>query len=118
MSIITDITDVLAEESDYQLTATLVGPDGTTPVEPAAVQALTATLRDLDSGAAIYTDRDVRSGLGAGGAFVMNITAEDNESTSTRRFQRRLLTLKITQTDGKMRKHVIRYVVENLADVA
>jgi len=118
-TIITEIAEPLAEESDYEVTATLVGPDGITPVQPEAVQSITATLRDLELNEIIGTpDDDVTSSLGPDGEFVMPLSAAQLESTLDRRFQRRLLTLKITQTNGKLRKHAIRFVIENLQDVA
>lgn len=114
---VTVIECPLAEASDYEVTATLYGPDGTTPVEPAAVSAIAATLRDLEANVVLFTDRDVLSSLSAGGVFVMPLSNTDTTATVARRFQRRLLTLKLTQTNGKMRKQEVRFSVENLTDV-
>lgn len=116
LTVITEITEPLAEESDYEVVATLVGPDGVTPVEPAAIQSITADLRDLELNELIFENEDVTSALGPGGEFIMPLEAEHLVSTIDRRFQRRLLTLNILQTNTKKRRHVIRFVVENLQD--
>ena len=116
-SVITDISTPLAEESDYEVVATLVGPDGTTPVEPAAVTSILADLRDLETGEMIFSDEIVTASLSAGGEFNMPLEAEHLEATVTKRFQKRLLTLHILQTNGKKRKHAIQFVIENLQDV-
>jgi hypothetical protein len=116
-SVITEFNEPLAEESDYELTATLVGPDGTTPVQPAAIQSITADLRDLETGEMIFEDEIVTSSLGTDGEFVMPLEAEYLTSTVAKRFQKRQLTLHILQTNQKKRKHAIKFVVENLQDV-
>lgn len=114
---VTVIDDPLAEASDYLVDAVLYGPDGTTPLEPAAVSEILATLRDVESNATIFVDRDVTANLSSGGVFEMPLTHDDLAATVSRRFQRRLLTLKMTQTNGKTRNQEIKFSVENLTDV-
>lgn len=118
-TVIVDIADPLAEESDYLVTGVLVGDDGTTPMDTATVQTATATLRDVEADAVVFADRDVLSALsGSSGAFAMPLTAADLAATASGRFQRRLLTIKLTQINGKKRKHVVRFAIEDLTDVA
>jgi hypothetical protein len=115
---ITDIVDPVAEGSDYELTATLYGPDGTTPVEPSAVATLTATLRSLDPGGGIlFSDRNVKTYLTTGGAFAMPLLSTDLGTVGDRPLQRRMLTLKLAQSNGKKRNQAVRFTVEDLVDV-
>lgn len=117
-TVVIEIADPLTEESDYLVNATLNGPDGVTPVDVSAVAEIMATLRNLEDDSFVFEDRNVTSSLGVDGAFSMPLNADDLETTLVKRFQRRLLTLKLTQTNGKRRNHAIKFVVENLADVS
>lgn len=113
----TTIDEPVAEASDYVLTATLVGPDETTPIEPAAVASILATLWDIESGAAVFTGRDVTASLSSGGAFAMPLTDDDLACVGTKDMQRRRLTLKTTQTNGKVRYQAVRFSIENMLNV-
>lgn len=111
----TTIDDPVAESSDYLVTGTLVGPDGVTPVDPSAVQSITASLSDIENaGAAIFANRDVTSSLGPLGAFSMVLTAADNDAIGDLPMQRRRLTLRIVQTNGRTRYQAVRFSVENM----
>lgn len=118
---ITTIETPLAEQSDYVVTGTLVGPDGVTPVEPSAVSTLTATLRSADpgvgAGTVIFSNRDVKSYLAALGVFEMPLLYSDLTAIGDRPLQDRLLTLKLVQTNGKRRNQVIAFKLENFVDV-
>jgi hypothetical protein len=114
-SSIAEIDTALSEISDYEVTATVVGPDGVTPVQPAAASTLTATLISLEPGeGVIFANRDAISYLGADGAFVMPIPYSDLTLTGTARMQKRLLTLKLVQTNGKRRTQGVKFSVENI----
>ena len=115
----TTIDEPVGEASDYILTATLVGPDETTPIEPAAVASITATLWDLENGAAVpgFENRNVTSSLSAGGVFEMPLTDDDLLCFGTEPMQRRRLTLKTTQTNGKVRYQAVRFSIENMLNV-
>ena len=119
VTVIVDIAEPLAEGSDYLVEATLVGPDGETPVEPGAVATITATLRSLEGGGVlIFENRDVLAYLGSGGEFSMPLTNTDTVTIAGEpRFQRRQLTIEMVQTNGKARNHAVRFAVENLVDV-
>lgn len=115
----TTIDEPLAEASDYLLTGTLVGPDGTTAIEPDAITSITATLWDLESGALApgVWPRDVTGSLSAGGAFSMPVTDDDLACVGAETTQRRRLTVKITQTNGKIRYQAVRFSIENMLNV-
>ena len=110
----TTIDDPVAESSDYLVTGTLYGPDGTTPVEPAAVAEILASLSDIENGTTLFADRDVTSSLTTGGVFAMLLEDTDLVSHGTAPMQRRRLTLKIRQSNGRVRYQAIRFSVENM----
>lgn len=116
-TIITEITDLIAEGSDYVLTGTLYGPDGTTPIDDISIiQSLVADLRDVENGGFIFENRTVSGAFTAGGGFEMPLSAADLAAVGGLRFQRRLLTLAMTQTNGKKRNQAVKFTIENLQD--
>lgn len=116
-TIITEITELVAEGSDYLLTGTLYGPDGETPIEDVSIIAsLVADLRDVENAAFIFEDRAVTGAFETGGAFEMPLSAADLAAVGALRFQRRLLTLVMTQTNGKKRNQAVKFTIENLQD--
>lgn len=115
-STITEIDTAVSELSDYEVTATVVGPDGVTPVQPSAVNTLTATLISLEpAGGTIFADRNAKPYLATGGVFVMPIPYSDLELTGSRRMEKRQLILKLVQTNGVRRVQAIKFSVENVA---
>lgn len=114
-STITEVDTAVAEQSDYEAVATVVGVDGVTPVQPTAAATLTATLISLEpGGGVIFADRDAIAYLGTDGAFAMPIPYTDLGLSGTARMQKRLLTLKLVQTNGKRRVQGLKFSVENI----
>jgi hypothetical protein len=113
----TTIDEPVAEASDYIARATLVGDDETTPIEPTAVTSILATLWDVESAAVVFADRNVTAFLTTGGAFAMPLLAADLACVGTEATQRRRLTIKTTQTNGKVRFQAVRFSIENMLNV-
>lgn len=93
-------------------------------INSASVSAITATLRDLGTGAVINS-RTAQSVLGANGgtlaaagAFALVLTAADNRAAAdnSTRLQPRRLTLIVTFSTGTL-THEVVYHVQALADV-
>lgn len=114
-STITQIDTALTENSDYLVTATLVGPDGSTPVEPSAVSTLTAKMISLEpGGGTVFSGMDVKPYLSAGGVFEMPLSASYITAPGSGRMQKRLLLLDLVQTNNKRRVQPIQLWVENI----
>lgn len=69
-------------------------------LEAAGVTTLTATMTSLDTGATIFTGRDVLASLAAG-VLTLELTDEDNAMLTSKRTERRVLVLSATYGDGK-----------------
>jgi hypothetical protein len=114
----THIEDLVAEGSDFQLEALLVGPDGITPVGNDVVTEILMTIRDTASATFIAEDRNVTSALDINGNFSTQLSAADNVAVPTSgKNQLRLITLKVTHSGGKKRNQEITYYLENMQDV-
>ena len=113
----THIDEPIAEASDYVLRATLVGPDGITPIEPDVVSEILYSVRDVATGTMIKTDEDCTSGLSAGGAFALDLDVDDTGVLGTGEMELRLVTFKITHSAGRKRNQEVTYYVDNMQDV-
>lgn len=114
----THIEELVAESSDFQLEALLVGPDGVTPVGNDVVSEILMTIRDTASATFLTEDRDVTADLDIAGNFSTWLSAADNVAVPTSgRNQLRLVTLKVTHSGGKKRNQEITYYLENMQDV-
>ena len=114
-STIRKLDTALTEGTDYEVVATIVGPDGSTGVEPAAISTLTAKMISLEpGGGVIFEGEDVKSHVSSGGAFAMPLAAEHITAPGSGRFQKRLLLLELVQTNNKRHVQPIELFVENV----
>ena len=68
----------------------------------------------MPGGGIIFQNRDAISYLGTDGAFVMPIPYTDLALTGAARMEKRLLTLRVVQTNGKRRLQAIKFSIENI----
>ena len=122
----THLEPPVAENSDFNFKALLVGEDGSTPVdEDDVVTAITMTIRDVTGGVVLVEDRNVLPGLTAvvtdpagNYNFSTPITAEDNRVVAgSGEMQLRLITLKVTHSAGKKRNQEFTYHLDAMQDV-
>lgn len=78
---------------------------------------LTATLTSLDTGAAIFTDRDVLGSL-TDGVLALELTPADTAMLTSRAVESRVLTLSATYDTDKAWHMALAIEVENLTGVA
>jgi hypothetical protein len=72
----------------------------TVPLDPAGLTTLTATLTSLDTGEAIFTDRDVLGALDDG-VLALALTPADLTMVTARAIESRVLTLSATYGSGQ-----------------
>ncbi len=116
--------DPVPEKSSRRYRTTLVDHDGQ-PVDPASMQSIALTLRDVKTGT-IINNRDAQSVLNtnggtfsAGGVFTMLFSAVDTtmvEGASGSRHHRRATFQMVYYLGAE--NHEVIFVVQNLADVA
>lgn len=122
----THIEELVAENSDFQFRALLVGEDGKTPVDADdVVEEILLTLRDVTGGVLIREDDDVTADFGAvvvdeDGDYNFDtlLSAEDNrviEGSGEK--QLRLITLKVTHSSGRKRNQEFTYHLDAMQDV-
>jgi len=121
---VTAIPDVLTEGTDGQFIAvTLADPATDETIDTTAITAILATLRSLDTEEALFEDVSVFPGGESRGSYsvddeiVVTFTATDMASKGTREMQRRLLTLEVTHSGGKVFNCAVEFGLRNLRDV-
>lgn len=111
----------IPEGSTRRYSATLLGLDGVA-LEPAQVSSIKFSLRDHGSGVIINDRYRVEvlnqngGALAAGGAFTMDLSAADTETTSTASLQKRRAIFEVTFAGGK-ENHEVYFYVQNLKDI-
>lgn len=109
------IETALTEASDYEVVATLVGPDRVTPIQPSAIATLTAKMISLEpGGGTIFDNLDVKAYAGTDGAFAMPLSNTYLTAPGSSRQQKRLLILVLVQTNGKRNVQPVELWVENV----
>lgn len=116
-------TSALNEGTTGSYSCTLTDTAGAA-ISSASVSAITATLRDVETGA-IVNNRDAQNVLNAnggtlavGGVFTLILSAADTAQSSTgRTLQARRLTLAVTYDDGTL-THEVTFYVRALADIS
>lgn len=123
----THLEEEAPENSDVPLVALLVGPDGSSPIDPDVVSSIEMTIRDVTSGTIIEDALEVVSSLGSvvdlGGEigevnFQFDLTPEHVKAIEgSGEKQLRLVTFKITHSGGKVRNQEITFYVDAMQDV-
>ena len=122
----THLEPPVAENSDFDFRALLVGEDGATPIDPDVVEEILMVIRDVTGGVLITaTPRDVTAQLGslisdpAGDYnFSVALTAVDNRVIEgSGENQIRLITLMVTHSAGRKRNQEFTYNLDAMQDV-
>lgn len=112
-------TQYLEQRSAEVLEIPLVDEDGAALLV-AAVNALTATMTVTQTGAAVFTARNVLSSLGATtlGTLDLALTSDDLEMVTTREVEARTLTVSIRYASTKERHIAIPCLVRRVTAAA
>lgn len=115
----TPATQYLDERSSTILDIVLTDEDGD-PLASGSVDALTATMTVNETGAAIFTARNVLSSLGATtvGTLDLALTADDLDLVTTLQVEARTLTISIRYATSKERHIAIPVQVRRIAGSA
>lgn len=119
------LEDVFTEGSTGQyIEVDLVDPSTGDAIDTGAIEAATATLRSLQTGAVLLAATSVMPGgssrgsfPGAAGRLRVSFTAADLASSGSREFQLRELTLLITHSGGKVFPCVVQFPLRNSRDI-
>jgi hypothetical protein len=115
------VTEAIPERSTYQYQATISTPAGT-PVDPAQISSILATLRDLVSGS-VLNSRDaqevkgVNGGTLTSGLFVLQFAEADSLIVGTEDPEQHVLTLDFRLVGGGRVTREIWLYVANFAAI-
>lgn len=112
--------DPFEEGRDDFIELDLAQEDGSA-IEGAAITAIAATLRSLDTDALVNrpANQDVlntNGGTVTGGTFRLDLSPADLASVGTRVLQQRQLTLQVTHSGGKRLPLVVDFVLRTARD--
>jgi hypothetical protein len=109
-------TQRVREQTTSIVSIPMTNEDGDA-LSAASLTTLTATMTSLDTGAAVFTDRDVKASLTAG-VLALELTPADLTMLTSRSVERRVVTLSATYGSGKAWHVEVPLEVTNLIGVA
>jgi hypothetical protein len=109
-------TQRVREQTTTTLSIPLTDSAGSA-LSAASLTTLTATMTSLDTGAEVFTDRDVKASLTAG-VLALELTPADLTMLTTRSVERRVVTLSATYGSSKAWRVEVPLEVTNLIGVA